>query len=111
MGCLGGRAGDIGIQPLNAVGQTGFGEKIQRAIGDRWLSGMAFLAQTLEDVIGPKRAMLLKQNFQYTPPHGRQAQTFSGSPLFSGFQAVRDAAGMVVVMKAGHRLRFGVDTL
>ncbi len=66
-------AGDEGVEPFDLVRETVVDEKLQRPVGHGRLRSEAGLAQAVEHVIGPERAVLLKQDFQRLAPDGREA--------------------------------------
>lgn len=102
MALAGMRAGDEGVQPFDAMREAVFHKEIQRAISRGRLGGMALGGENVEDVIGPKRPMLGKQNLQNPLPRRRQAKPRRQTSRFGGTYAVGDAASVVVCLETDH---------
>ena len=88
-------AGDKGIEALDLVGKAMRGQEIQRAIGHWRLCAQTFVAQPVEDVIGPKRAVLFQQNLEHPAALGGELQAVGATgSLLDGIRIdnLRDSA-------------------
>ena len=101
------QAGRKGVQPLQAMRQPVFDQKLQRAIGDGRLAAEAFGRKAVQHLIGAHGAMRFQQDLQRPLPDRGQAGAIRGQPV-TGLVKHADFAGpMIVRGKGGMGIRIG----
>src|SRR5699024_11128067 len=91
-------AADEGILRFDLVYQTSFEQEIQRPVDRRRRRTMPFATDGRQQIISLGRAMVCPQQFEYTPPNGRQAQPTLGTGQLGLFQGIADTDPMVVLI-------------
>lgn len=94
--------GNEGVQPFDAVRKPMFHQKIQRAISNRRLGREPAFSKYVEDVIGAKRTMFEKQDFEHFLTHRCQLQPCRVTMGSSRFNTAAHAMGMVMGLKTDH---------
>ena len=93
------RAGDIGVQCLDFVGEPGLDQKIESAVGDRGLCAQTSGCQLRQYIIGPQRTVLCQQDFERTPPNWRETQTGRCAMRFGAGQGAFYTRRVIVVLE------------
>jgi hypothetical protein len=101
-------AGGKGVQPLDAVRQPVFHQKLQRAVCHRRLVAEPLGRQPSQHVIGPQRAVVLQEDFQHPAAHRRQPRTGRFGHRLGTDQRIRRAMG--VVMRSEGRIGRGMHS-
>ena len=92
-------AGGKGVQALDAVRKAMLDQKLQRAVGDRGLVAKAIGRKPRQHIIGPKRLVLLKQDFQHAAANRGQSCPGSGGDRFGPRQRFAGAVGVIMHRK------------
>jgi hypothetical protein len=95
------------MQALDLMHEPILNQKIKGSVSYRRLRSEPFVPQPVQDGIGSKRSMLLKQQVQDFTPDRRQSQSvFFASRLGRG-QAGFNAVFMIVLLKPNESRVFG----
>jgi hypothetical protein len=67
-------AGHEGVQATDAVREPLLDQKVEGAIGDRWLVAVAVLGETIQNFVGAKRPVGLEQDLESAATDRREAR-------------------------------------